>query len=477
MGCDNNNTLNISNEGFVKEKLGKIHHDYTILNPPLGKGAYGEVRKAIHKTTQIARAIKIISKQSTSRSDQERLKMEVDMLKVLDHPNIIKVYEFYQDTRYFYIVTELCTGGELFDKIIDEHQFNEKKAAETTYQILSAVNYCHKNKIVHRDLKPENVLYESNQPNALLKIVDFGTSITYNPNVKMSQKLGTPYYIAPEVLEKKYDEKCDIWSCGVILYIILCGYPPFNANNDVAIMEKVKTGIFSFSGNEWNYVSNEAKQLIKQMLEKNTKKRISAEQALKNIWFQKRTQCQVDKQSFEKALTNMRNFRTGKKLQEATWMFLVNYLASKEDKNELLKAFQSLDTNGDGKLQKDELIQGYLKILSPVQAALEVERILQTVDKNNSGEIDYSEWVAATISKENLLSKQRLEMAFKMFDKDGSGTISIEEIKDVFGGMGKVNENFWKDIIKEVDGNGDGQISYSEFKEMMLKLIDIDAQK
>ncbi|KAL4488264.1 hypothetical protein ABPG73_001675 [Tetrahymena malaccensis] len=472
--------FHFSSGDMVGEKMGKINKDYTLMNPPLGKGAFGEVRRAVHKQTQILRAVKIISKQQTPKEEQIRLKNEVEILKSLDHPNIIKVFEFYQDTRFLYIVTELCQGGELFDKIIDEKQFTENKAAETMKQILGAVNYCHSKNICHRDLKPENILYESNKPGALIKLVDFGTSIAYNPQEKMKQQFGTPYYIAPEVLERKYDNKCDIWSCGVILYILLCGYPPFNGSSDQMITDKVKLGKFGFDTDEWNYVSKEAKEFICKMLEKDPKKRISAYDALNDPWIQKyseKTNC--DMPTLVTSLNNMRNFRAEKKLQEATLMFFVNHLATKEEKNELLKIFQALDTNRDGRLSREELINGYRKILNQGQEEIaeeEVNRIMNAVDTNHSGSIDYTEWVMATINREQLLSKQRLDVAFKMFDKDGSGTLSIDEIRDLFGNQIGISEKVWREMLTEADDNGDGQISFKEFKDMMLKLVDNQQQ-
>lgn len=207
-----------------------------------------------------------------------------------DHPNIIKVYEFYQDPRFFYMVIELCTGGELFERIQNEHNFNEKTAAKIMYQVLSAVNYCHKNKVVHRDLKPENVMYESLKPDSLLKLVDFGTSTVFDPKEKMKQKIGTPFYIAPEVLDQKYDEKCDIWSCGVIMYILLCGRPPFGGQNDQQIMDKVKEGEVSFEAQEWEKVSKDAKNLILNMLNKDPNHRYSADQCLQDHWIKNNTE-------------------------------------------------------------------------------------------------------------------------------------------------------------------------------------------
>lgn len=193
-----------------------------------------------------------------------------------DHPNIIKVYEFYQDDKYFYIVTELCLGGELFDKIQEESHFSEKKAALIIKQILSAIFYCHQHKIVHRDLKPENLLLESDKDDYALKVIDFGTSRTFDPQHKLSQRMGTvtlyylflkqPYYMAPEVIKRKYDHKCDIWSIGVILYIMLCGYPPFQGATEEEILEKVSAGKYSFQSEEWNHISDEAKLFIQKML-------------------------------------------------------------------------------------------------------------------------------------------------------------------------------------------------------------------
>ncbi|KAL4470266.1 hypothetical protein ABPG74_011877 [Tetrahymena malaccensis] len=348
--------FNVTSSSLVQEKYGKISKDYQLLNPPLGKGAFGEVRKCVHKATNLTRAVKIISKAQTPKAEQDRLKQEVEILKQL------------------------------------------------------------------------------------------------------------------------YDEKCDIWSCGVILYILLCGSPPFNGDNDEQIMNRVKIGKFSFDSEDWAGISDGAKSLITKMLEKDPVKRLSAQDVLNDPWLKQASGIDVvDKPTLKRALNNMQTFRAGKKLQEATWMYLVNYLASKEEKNELLKVFQSLDTNNDGKLQRDELIQGYKKIFNHPNPQEEVDKILTVVDKNQSGEIDYSEWVAATINRENLLSKQRLELAFKMFDQDGSGTVTKDELKQMFQGMGNVDDKVWKQLLNEVDDNGDGQISYKEFKEMMLKLIDPNA--
>jgi len=463
----------ITHSDFISEKSGNIEKEYSLLSPPIGRGAYGEVRRAVHKKTNVLRAVKIIFKDYSDKEDQERLINEVNILRDLDHPNIMKIIEFYQDTKAFYIVSEFYNGGELFDKISNLRNFSEKMAASTIKQILSAVNYCHQNNIVHRDLKPENILYESKREDATLKIIDFGTSKAYNPNTKMNQKFGTPYYIAPEVLKRKYTEKCDIWSCGVILYILLCGYPPFNGDNDKVIMDRVASGKYDFNSGEWSGVSEEAKKFIRRMMEYDPNARYSAEQALSDPWLKLMLgETTIDKPIAISALTNLKHFRADRKLQEATWVFLVSYLSTREEKSQLLSTFQALDLNGDGKLSREELITGYQKIMGLTNVEAEVEAIMKAVDNNNSGSIDYTEFVMATMNRQKLLSKERLEAVFKLFDKDGNGYLTADELQEIFnpGNAKEIEENVWVELIKEVDENGDGKISYKEFKEMMLKL-------
>lgn len=203
----------------------------------IGKGSFGEVTKVIDTRTNQIRAIKKIKKSAIQKEKGIVKDKEYEILTKLNHPNIVRLLEYYQDADHFYLVTEFCEGGELFDQIINCGVFTENMAAEIIRQILSAVVYCHSHRIVHRDLKPENLLLECSNKTFdegnIVKVIDFGTSVEHlNPGEKLKARLGTAYYIAPEVLRGEYDEKCDVWSCGVILYIFLCGYPPFNGEND-----------------------------------------------------------------------------------------------------------------------------------------------------------------------------------------------------------------------------------------------------
>ena len=222
----------------------------------LGSGAFGEVRVCVHRESQAQRAVKVLRKSHMDEDEKRMFFNEINILKDLDHPNILKMYEFFEDEKRYYIVTDICKGGELFDEIVAKGKFGEKDAAMLINQVLTCINYCHKNHIVHRDLKPENVLLEANKEFDQIKIIDFGTSLVIKDGEKLDEKLGTPYYIAPEVLQKNYGSKCDIWSIGVITFIILSGIPPFNGASDQEIMKKVKLGKFNFNDPVWKAISD-----------------------------------------------------------------------------------------------------------------------------------------------------------------------------------------------------------------------------
>lgn len=198
---------------------------------------------------------------------------------------MIKLYEYFEDETNVYLVTELCEGGELFDRIVKNEYFNEQLAAKTFKMILLALNYCHSQNIVHRDLKPENFLYSSQDENSDLKIIDFGLSkiLAQGKLQRMKSRAGTPYYISPEVLTGNYDVSCDMWSAGCMLYILLCGYPPFYGDDNQEILQMVQKGVFDFDGEEWDNVSSEAKDLIKKLITK-PERRLTAQEALQHKW-------------------------------------------------------------------------------------------------------------------------------------------------------------------------------------------------
>ena len=464
--------LKVTGAEFVTEKKGKLRDTYRIGNK-LGDGAFGSVRKITHRITNENRAVKTIHKKNL-RSEDERQTFfnEVSVLRVVDHPNILRLYEFYQDDKNYYLITELCTGGELFDRIISHGSFSESMAAYYMKQILSVVAYCHDRNIVHRDLKPENFLLDTSSEDANLKVIDFGTAQFFTPGVPMTAKFGTPYYIAPEVLKCRYDEKCDVWSAGVNMYVLLCGYPPFGGGNDEQILKKIAIGRFNFPSPEWDFISFEAKELIGKMLTFDPAKRISAKEALTHSWLNNANNTPIDSSIAKNIFNNIHTFRSEQKLQKAAFAFIATQLATKNEKEEMLNLFKTLDTDNSGTLSRQELINGFHNLyqdeIEDIEA--EVDRIMHEVDTDKSGEIDYSEFVAASLSKSKMLSKERLEAAFRVFDIDNSGTITADELKAILGKHHSYNDHIWAEIIKEVDANGDGVIDMREFCEMMIKL-------
>lgn len=254
----------------------------------LGKGNFGKVFLAnltAHQEVKVA--IKTLPKNKLG-NNIEYIREEIKILSSLDHPNIIKYYETYESPKYMYLVMEYCGGGELFDRITKskDEKFDEKQAAIIMKKLLSAINHCHANQIAHRDLKPENIMYVGKEDDADIKIIDFGLSKKKSgKNVSLDTVVGTPYYVAPEVLKGTYGYECDMWSLGVIMYILLSGCLPFSGANAPEVFEKVKTANFTFETKEWKGVSDEAKDLIRKLLTVDIKKRLTASNAVKHTWF------------------------------------------------------------------------------------------------------------------------------------------------------------------------------------------------
>ena len=459
------NSVNVNYKTFIIGKAYSVLVQEYDLMEHLGAGAFGVVQKVRHKSSGQIRAMKTIKKQNMY--DANSIK-EIENLMLLDHPNILKLYEFFYDNQYLYVITEYCEGGELFDVIKERNgYFSEKDAATILKSVLQAVAYCHSRHLVHRDLKPENILLEGNSLENI-KLIDFGTGNLIAPNQKFKERLGTAYYIAPEVLKKNYDEKCDLWSIGVIMYILLTGEPPFNGSTDSEILQNVKMGTVNFNSNIFNEVSDEAKDLLKQLLRRDPTKRISAIESLKHSWIKHlapNSKINIDVAS--KVFNNLSTFQAEKKLQEAAVAFIVNQLVSKEETEELRRIFVNLDSNCDGVLSREELESGLIQYYGGDKAKKQTDEIFRKVDADKNGFISYDEFIRASIDKVKLLSEEKLKAAYQLFDKNGDGSIEAKEIKEVLGRDFKDDEKIWSEIVKEVDRNGDGTISYEEFKLMM----------
>ncbi|XP_069672541.1 calcium/calmodulin-dependent protein kinase type II alpha chain isoform X15 [Periplaneta americana] len=304
------------------------------LKEELGKGAFSVVRRCVQKSTGLEFAAKIINTKKLSARDFQKLEREARICRKLQHPNIVRLHDSIQEENFHYLVFDLVTGGELFEDIVAREFYSEADASHCIQQILESVNHCHQNGVVHRDLKPENLLLASKQKGAAVKLADFGLAI----EVQGEQQAwfgfaGTPGYLSPEVLKKEpYGKPVDIWACGVILYILLVGYPPFWDEDQHRLYAQIKAGAYDYPSPEWDTVTPEAKNLINQMLTVNPSKRITASEALKHPWI-----CQRERVASvvhrQETVDCLKKFNARRKLKGAilTTMLATRNFSSKYD--------------------------------------------------------------------------------------------------------------------------------------------------
>ncbi|OXB71618.1 UNVERIFIED_CONTAM: hypothetical protein H355_011963 [Colinus virginianus] len=384
----------------------QINDIYDIPNGvSLGKGSYGSVVKAKDIKTNMMRAVKVVYKPRIE--NVTRLKREILIMKRLDHPNIIKLLEVYEDLKNLYLVMELCTGGELFERIIKSGHFSERYAASLMKQIFSAASYCHSQNVIHH----------------------WGFAARCGKSHKFSSVVGTPYYVAPEVLFGKYGSECDMWSAGVILHILLCGYPPFHGKDNQEILKKVQVGEFSFDARHWRRVSDHAKDLVKRCLTYVPGMRITAAEALQHPWIQcytgtgagMRPERPISMQLGGDLIERFKAFHRLHKLKKLA-ITCVAYQLSDADIGTLHDAFAALDTNADGVLTVAELKQGLKQCCV---AGDDINEILKEMDTDGNGTIDYTEFIAASIDHKIYEQESACQAAFKVFDLDGDGKITV----------------------------------------------------
>jgi calcium-dependent protein kinase len=462
-------SVTISASAFLTKSKGKLSTNYTIIRK-LGSGAFADVQLCLYKPLNQERAVKMIHKAGLHQQqiDSKFMLKEISILTSLDHPNILKCYEIFEDSWKFYVAMDFCAGGELFDKIVQLKRFNESKAAEISFQILSALAYCHEKNVIHRDLKPENILFEEKGECFSIKVADFGSSCFLDKGKKLSGCFGSAYYVAPEVLRGEYNEKCDIWSVGVILFIMLTGRPPYRGSDEWVILEQVKTHPLQIEKSSFPNLSSESLDLLQKLLTVDVSTRISAKQALDHTWIMNFRNSQ-EYPDLSTTLIDLSNFSSSSKLKNAVHLFLASQAISHEELKVLKQEFLNIDKNGDGRISKSELIDQYRKTMDKSEASEVVEKIMKEVDTNHSGDIDYTEFLAACMKYTNLESKSNLETAFQMFDRDGSGFITVEEIKTVLGNDQILDSSVWREVVKEVDQNGDGVVDLREFILLMTQ--------
>jgi len=455
----------------LEVKKTPVTDSYQVGKASLGQGGFGKVTKGTRKGTKSeVRAIKQLPKDMT---DAAAFVAEVVIASELDHPNIIKLYEVFEDNRNFYLVMELSTGGELFDAVVDAQSFNEWQAAHVMHQVLRGINYMHGKNICHRDVKAENFLLMEKKPivEAVIKIIDFGIAVQFTPGVPMSGSSGTPYYIAPEVLNGSYDCKCDEWACGVLMYIMLSGQPPFHGRNNREILLAVQKGLpaNAWAKDPWKNVTAGAKEVLSGLICLKPDQRFDAEFALKHDWIISHETASPDKKAEMEASTlqSLKSFSGESKMKKAA-LHAIARRANEKDIAKLRDTFIALDKNEDGVVTFQELQDGCAKL--GVKETADLQTMMKELDVDGSLCIDYTEFIAGTMSKRMFHEEQVLWSAFCVFDKDNSGSINRKELElvlkheDVQDLMG---DECIVDAMKNCDSDADGTIDFKEFMAMM----------
>uniref|UniRef100_A0A7N0TXX0 non-specific serine/threonine protein kinase n=1 Tax=Kalanchoe fedtschenkoi TaxID=63787 RepID=A0A7N0TXX0_KALFE len=444
----------------------KIGEKY-VLGKELGRGEFGITYLCTDRETREDLACKSISKKKLRTAvDIEDVRREVQIMSSLpDHPNIVKLRETYEDNDNVHIVMELCEGGELFDRIVARGHYTERAAANVARTVMEVVKMCHDNGVIHRDLKPENFLFANKKEHSPLKAIDFGLSVFFTPGECFSEIVGSPYYMAPEVLRRNYGPEVDVWSAGVILYILLCGVPPFWAESEQGVALSILRGVIDFKREPWPQISESAKSLVRQMLQPDPNKRLSAQQVLEHPWLQNSKKAS-NVPLGDIVRSRLRQFSIMNRFKKRAMRVIAEHL-SVEESEVIRDMFTLMDTDNDGKVSYDELRAGLKKVGSKLDEP-EIKLLMEVADVDKNGVLDYGEFVAVTIHLQRMENDELIRRAFMFFDKDESGYIELEELKDALvDESGIIDAEVLDGILREVDTDKDGRISYEEFVVMM----------
>ena len=523
--------IKVNSGNFViQRENAKVYDIYEKLQF-LGEGSFGSVYKVKRKksgTKEIIRALKEISKEKMCLNEEssEEIRNEISVLKSLDHPNIMKIYEFYEDNEKMYLITEFCGGdaGNLQDKYGVLPEFLVKYIM---YQVFLAVAFFHANKIVHTDIKRENVSFfykdnskdqnyvdnflrnlfqdkevteelmeaggmENLSENSLkvvreltnfdVKILDFGSAKRRNLS-KLSGITGTVYYCSPEIVNNKYDFECDEWACGVMMYILLVGAPPFEGETEEDIFSKILKDEVDLNKKELNNISENCKDLIKGLLEKDAKKRIKAFQALKHPFFTSgisignlfkgkyKENNEILKNLYRSKTADIENKNKNSKFKEMVIAYISLNFSEEDEENKAKKIFMEM-AGGDNHflIRKKTFVQRMNNIYKGKYSSIDIEKLFDRLDENKSGNLEYEELIRALSDKKKLLSDKNLKEAFDFFDQNNNGSISWNEIVKIVYPNGEIDKSIMKEFMEEIGQKDENkEISFEEFKNILRK--------
>ncbi|KAM3205936.1 calcium-dependent protein kinase 20-like [Capsicum annuum] len=451
-------------ESVLGRKTGNLKDIYS-LGRKLGQGQFGTTFLCVDKAQGKEYACKSIAKRKlTTEEDVEDVRREIQIMHHLaGNPSVVQIVGAYEDAVAVHLVMELCAGGELFDRIVNRGHYSEKKAAQLARVIVGVVEACHSLGVMHRDLKPENFLFVNEEEDSSLKTIDFGLSVFFRPGETFTDVVGSPYYVAPEVLRKRYGPECDIWSAGIIIYILLCGVPPFWDETEQGIFEQIVKGELDLVSEPWPAISESAKDLVRKMLVRDPKKRLTAHEVLCHPWVRVGGVA-PDKPLDSAVLSRLNQFSAMNKLKKIAIRVIAENLSGEEIAG-LKQMFKMIDADNSGHITLEELKKGLEKVGSHLKDS-EINILMQAADMDNSGTIDYGEFIAAMLHLNKVQKEDHMYAAFSYFDQDGSGYITQEELQQACDKFGLTNIPI-EELMREVDQDNDGRIDYNEFVAMM----------
>jgi len=429
----------------------RITDKYDVQGDKLGSGYNGDVITARHLINGKLYAVKAFKLHGVSWEKREELRDETEIFLGLDHPHVVRLTDVYESEDRLDLVMECMEGGELYERVIERRKFSEVDAAIATKQMLLAVNYLHHHGVVHRDLKLENFLYEKKETNHL-KLIDFGFSKLWEPSTKMKLSCGTLAYVAPEVLSKSYTSKCDLWSLGVITFILLVGYMPFSGSEQKQ-MSLIRSGEYTMKKQPWSKVSATGHDFVRKLLVVDVEARFSAAQALEHPWIASEASEAVVDDSITESLIN---FAQASKFRRAC-MSVMAWSLTTEERAQVRDAFMELDSSQTGAIK----LADFKKVLETRCSDKQSAAIFGALDVSHDDEIHYSEFLAAMMSSRFQLHDNLLKATFRRFDADSSGYITADNLRTVLGeGVSDADVNL---IVAQLDTSKDGLISYEEF--------------
>ncbi|KAM0032198.1 putative protein kinase CAMK-CDPK family [Helianthus debilis subsp. tardiflorus] len=453
--------------GFLKNFGGKFE-----VGEEVGRGHFGYTCKAKFKKGELKGqdvAVKVIPKSKmTTAIAIEDVRREVKILRALTgHNNLVKFYDAYEDHEKVYVVMELCEGGELLDRILSRGgKYSEDDAKAVLTQILSVVAFCHLQGVVHRDLKPENFLFTSKDENSPLKAIDFGLSDFVKPDERLNDIVGSAYYVAPEVLHRSYSTEADVWSIGVIAYILLCGSRPFWARSESGIFLAVLKADPSFDEVPWPTLSSEAKDFVKRLLIKDPRKRLTAAQALSHPWIRSKAG-EVEVPLDISILRLMKNYMRSSALRKAALRALSKTLTV-DELFYLKEQFSLLEPSKSGTINMENIKAALTKHATDAMKESRVHDFLASLSALQYRRMDFEEFCAASINIYQLESLDRWEQharcAYELFEKDGNRAIMIEELASELGLSSSVPVHA---VLHDWIRHTDGKLSFLGFVKLL----------